>query len=343
MQIYSFPAISNNEAKVLVLGTMPGRESLKRNQYYGNNQNAFWKILFTIFEAPFSLDYDIRKELVLKNKVAVWDVLQTCEREGSLDSAIAQEVPNDIIAFLVAHPSIEHIFFNGQKAAHYFKKYVTVSEKYKLYTLPSTSQAHAGLTFEQKKEAWEIIQQVVTNKKGQTLFSTFKNMEAIAIRNAGLVLLSNFIEPLFERLQLQSDNQFTSADNQSKAVRYLQFLATGLSNTEESFLNLNKVLCGLPVTHSIPNDITISDDEKKLIYSLINAVISNWYSIKNSSVESFRDNWLIRNGLLQELEDRWELTVDKRVYDILINRCPFSFSIIKYPWMEKPLHVIWPY
>ena len=163
MQIYSFPSISNNKAKVLVLGTMPGMESLKRNQYYGHNRNAFWKIIFSIFEEPFSQDYEIRKEVVLKNTIAVWDVLQTCVRKGSLDSAIEQEVPNDFDAFLAVHPNIEHIFFNGQKAAHYFKKYVTVSEKYKLHILPSTSPAHAGLSFELKRAAWQVIQQVSSN------------------------------------------------------------------------------------------------------------------------------------------------------------------------------------
>lgn len=161
MQIYSFPSISNSKAKVLVLGTMPGIQSLKLNQYYGHNRNAFWKILFTVFEESFSLDYEIRKELVLKNNIAIWDVLQTCVREGSLDSAIEQEVPNDFNTFLAAHPNIEFIFFNGQKAAYYFKKYVAVSEKYKLHTLPSTSPAHAGLSFEQKKQAWQMIQQVL--------------------------------------------------------------------------------------------------------------------------------------------------------------------------------------
>jgi hypoxanthine-DNA glycosylase len=343
MQIYSFPAISNHDAKVLVLGTMPGVQSLKLNQYYGHNQNAFWKIMFTIFEEPFSQDYEIRKELVLQNTIAIWDVLQTCVREGSLDSAIEQEVPNDFNAFLAAHPNIEHIFFNGQKAAYYFKKYVAVSEKYKLHTLPSTSPAHAAQSVELKKEAWQIIQQVVTNTNRNILFSTIKNMETIAIKNAGLVLLNNYIEMLFDRLHLLSNKQFTSAENQSKATQYLQYLVTGLSHTEEMYLPLNKVLCGLPIRQSVPNDLTISEEEINLIKGLISAAISYWSVIGETSVDGFRGNWLVRDGSLRELEDRWELTVDKRAYDVLINQSPFSFSIIKYPWMEKPLYVTWPY
>lgn len=157
MILNSFPSISTPEAKVLVLGTMPGAESLRLNQYYGHNRNAFWKILFTLFDTPFSTAYEDRKMLLLKNNIAVWDVLQACIRKGSLDSAIEQEIPNDFNAFLEAHPNIEHIFFNGQKAAKYFRQYVTVPEKYTLSTLPSTSPANAGIPFEQKLSAWESI------------------------------------------------------------------------------------------------------------------------------------------------------------------------------------------
>ena len=181
---------------------------------------------------------------------------------------------------------------------------------------------------------------MTTNKNGQ-ITSTIQNREAIAIKNAGLVILNSYIEMLFERLQLTSNKQFTSAENQSKAVHYLQYLVTGFSNTEETYLPLNKVLCGLPLTQTVPTGITISVAEKGLIDGMIKAVISNWSSVGETTVDGFRGNWLVRDGLLQELEDRWELTVEKRAYDVLLNRLPFSFSIAKFPWMEKPLHVIW--
>ena len=168
-------------------------------------------------------------------------------------------------------------------------------------------------------------------------------MENTAIKNAGLVILNNYIEMLFERLHLTSNKQFTSAENQSKAVHYLQYMVTGLSNTEETILPLNKVLCGLLVTQTVPTGITISEEEELLIDGLIKAAISHWSSVGETSVNGFRGNWLVRDGLLQELEDRWELTVEKRVYDLLLDKSPFSFSIIKYPWMEKSLHVIWGY
>jgi hypoxanthine-DNA glycosylase len=159
MKNYSFPAISNPNANVLILGTMPSVQSLAFGQYYGNPRNAFWKILFSIFNVPFSTDYEKKKSFLLENNIALWDVLQACVRQGSLDSAIEQEVPNDFNSFLKAHPNITHIYFNGQKAAAYFKQYATVGNDYSLVTLPSTSPANAGKSFEAKLKEWSIIKQ----------------------------------------------------------------------------------------------------------------------------------------------------------------------------------------
>ena len=167
--------------------------------------------------------------------------------------------------------------------------------------------------------------------------------EGIPVRNAGIVILNNYIPMLFERLHFLEDRNFTNVENQKKAVQYLQYVVTGLTETEEAYLPLNKVLCGLSVTDSIPDTIEISETDKTIMQELLKAVISHWPEIGSTSIDGLRGNWLVRDGILVELTDKWELTVEKRAYDILINRSPFSFSIIKYPWMSKPLHVNWPY
>lgn len=154
---YSFKPISNKDATILILGTMPGEQSILLNQYYGHSRNNFWKLLFTIFEIPFSDDYENRTALILNNNIALWDVLQVCERKGSLDSAIKNEVANDFEYFLKNHPKINHIFFNGQKAASFFKKYVSLEKDYPTTILPSTSPANAGKTFEEKLSEWKKI------------------------------------------------------------------------------------------------------------------------------------------------------------------------------------------
>jgi hypoxanthine-DNA glycosylase len=159
MKKYSFPPISSPDATILILGTMPSVQSLAANQYYGNPRNAFWKIIFTLFNTPLSVDYEQRKNVLLKNRIALWDVLEVCIRPGSLDSAIEQELPNNFNSFLKTHPNITHIYFNGQKAAAYFKQYIKLKNEYHLVTLPSTSPANAGKSFDQKLKEWGVIQQ----------------------------------------------------------------------------------------------------------------------------------------------------------------------------------------
>ena len=162
------------------------------------------------------------------------------------------------------------------------------------------------------------------------------------VRNAGIVLCNNYIQILFERLGIMTDGGFNDTSAQLDAILYLQYVVTGLSSSEDSLLSLNKLLCGVAISQSAKDSITILESQKNLIEGLINAMIGYWPAIGSSSINGFRGNWLVRDGLLLEHEANWELTVDKRPYDLLIDKSPFSFSIIKYPWMPKPLHVNWP-
>jgi hypoxanthine-DNA glycosylase len=157
MKSFSFAPITSQDANVLILGTMPGTKSLELNQYYGHKQNNFWKFMFEILNEEFSNDYEKRKELLQKNKIALWDVLQFCDRVGSLDSAIKNEIANDFESFLETHPNIKTILFNGQKAAAFFKKYVHLKKEYQLITLPSSSPANASQSFQSKLEEWSVI------------------------------------------------------------------------------------------------------------------------------------------------------------------------------------------
>ncbi|MBW2937634.1 hypothetical protein KXJ69_05920 [Aureisphaera sp. CAU 1614] len=167
--------------------------------------------------------------------------------------------------------------------------------------------------------------------------------QTIAIRNAGLVLLNGYFPLLFQRLGLVDNNQFISKEDQFKGIHCLQYLATGLSNTEEYLLALNKIICGIPITHPVPEEVNITEADKELMNGLLDAAIAHWSAIGNTSIDGFRGNWLVRDGLLSEESNHWNLTVEKKAYDLLINSSPFSFSIIKFPWMKKPLEVNWPY
>jgi hypoxanthine-DNA glycosylase len=158
----SFPPIAAPDARVLVLGSMPGVASLAANQYYAHPRNAFWPIMATLFGFDAALDYPARTKALAASSIAVWDVLHSCRRQGSLDSAIEDDtlVANDLAGFLAGHPAIRHVFFNGAKADSCFRRHIKLAmpEREIAFTrLPSTSPAHAGRSFEQKLLAWRAV------------------------------------------------------------------------------------------------------------------------------------------------------------------------------------------
>lgn len=156
-RINSFPPVEKSNARILILGSMPGEASLAAHQYYAHPRNLFWRIMGELTGAGPELPYDQRMDILQAREIALWDVLQSCVREGSLDSAIQAEIPNNFAAFFQSHPRLTHVFFNGKKAQDSFQKHVDVPAHLSLTTLPSTSPAHAALSFEQKHQAWSKI------------------------------------------------------------------------------------------------------------------------------------------------------------------------------------------
>jgi TDG/mug DNA glycosylase family protein len=162
MKITGFPPIVNGNATILILGSMPGKMSLDHQQYYANPQNTFWFIMGHVCDARIELSYSERIIRLKKAGIALWDVLQGCERDSSLDSNIVSEteVCNDFESFLSTYESIGCIFFNGQKAAKVFQKHVWpalspgIHNRVSLVTLTSTSPANARLSKEQKLAHW---------------------------------------------------------------------------------------------------------------------------------------------------------------------------------------------
>lgn len=156
-----FEAASCEDARLLILGSMPGQASLEATQYYAFPRNAFWNIMGELFGAGPELDYPSRLQSLTAQGVAMWDVIGQCRRPGSLDSAIASDglVTNDFTRFFVHHPDISHVFFNGQTAANLFRKKVHpgLKREFIYHTLPSTSPAHAAKSYAQKLAAWSVV------------------------------------------------------------------------------------------------------------------------------------------------------------------------------------------
>lgn len=158
--LQSLAPVVNTDARVLILGSMPGAASLAQQQYYAHPRNAFWPIMASLYGFAADLPYAIRLQQLTAQGVALWDVLAHCERQGSLDSAIRNEQANDFDSFFTSHPHIHLIAFNGGKALQSFQKHVEphlVRPIPHLLALPSTSPAYAAMPFSQKLQLWQQI------------------------------------------------------------------------------------------------------------------------------------------------------------------------------------------
>lgn len=163
-QITGFLPLLGDAPRVLVLGSMPGEASLAQQQYYGHARNAFWPIMGELFDAGPEQPYAQRCEQLVVAGVAVWDVLATCCRVGSLDAAInlSSANTNDLASLLGACPDITHIYFNGRMAESIYRRRllpeIQTLHPWLIYAvLPSSSPAMAGLDFAAKLERWRCI------------------------------------------------------------------------------------------------------------------------------------------------------------------------------------------
>ena len=161
-RVQSFDPIADRNAEILILGSMPGRASLAAGRYYAHAQNVFWRIVSDLLEIDARAPYRSRVEALQSARIALWDVLQSCVREGSLDTMIEKEteVANDFAAFFRSHRRITRVFFNGAKAEASFRRHVLPDLERGpaiLVRLPSTSPANASLSYARKLGAWRAL------------------------------------------------------------------------------------------------------------------------------------------------------------------------------------------
>ena len=161
---FGFAPISAASARILILGSLPGQMSLQRGEYYAQPHNAFWRIMGALFDAGPNLPYAERARRLTAQDVAVWDVCASARRAGSLDASIASTsvVPNDFAGFYAAHPRIELIGLNGATAAALYERHVEQTlapprTRTRRVRLPSTSPAHASMSFDEKLVAWSAF------------------------------------------------------------------------------------------------------------------------------------------------------------------------------------------
>ena len=171
--IESFAPAAEKNARVLILGSIPGKASLEAGQYYAHPRNQFWPLMADLLGISPLPDYTGRIRMLLDAHIALWDVMKSCYRPGSLDTSIAKDsiVPNDFKNFLAEHTQITHVFFNGAAAEQAFRRLVLpqlVCKTLSLQRMPSTSPAHAALSYLQKRQSWEAIMHILKQTGGES-------------------------------------------------------------------------------------------------------------------------------------------------------------------------------
>jgi hypoxanthine-DNA glycosylase len=157
-RLKGLPPLFKKNPTILILGTFPGCESILQEQYYAHGTNSFWKLLFNVFEKPFSKpNYQERNDLVIENGLAVWDVLESCFREGSSDNKIIDPIPNDIPKFLQQNPSVRTIIITSVKTEQYLFHYFTQLKSFNHLRILSSSSGTKGYSFEEKLKDWKQI------------------------------------------------------------------------------------------------------------------------------------------------------------------------------------------
>ncbi len=193
-----------------------------------------------------------------------------------------------------------------------------------------------------KGEKEEAIPYFVAKKMEQPSTGELEAGEAIYVENAGLALLTPFMPRFFENLGLLDGQQFVSRESCHRAIHLLEFIASGVEQPYEFALPLNKLLCGLPLGQPTERLITLTTEEKAEAETLLQSVIEHWPALKNTSQEGLREAFLRRTGkLTRKPSGDWLLQVERKTLDVLLDRIPWGFSVVKMPWMKEMLWVEW--
>lgn len=156
MLAHPIPPVFNKVSKVLVLGSFPSVKSREEGFFYGHPQNRFWKVTARVFDEDIPLTVSSKREFLLRNHIALWDVIGSCDIEGSSDSSIRNVTVNDI-SIILNTADIRLICLNGKKAYQYYQKYMFPVIKREGICLPSTSPANAAWNIDSLLEAWSVI------------------------------------------------------------------------------------------------------------------------------------------------------------------------------------------
>jgi hypothetical protein len=165
--------------------------------------------------------------------------------------------------------------------------------------------------------------------------------ELLPVGNAGLVLVAPYMPRLFMMLGLSDERAFTSPQAAERAALLLQLMVTGEAAAPEPALVLNKLLCGIELALPVPRELAPTEAERSAVDGLLAAVIQHWKVLGTTSLAGLRETFLQRDGRLQHADEHWQLNIEPRPFDMLIDQLPWGYATIRHPWMKEVLHVEW--
>jgi hypoxanthine-DNA glycosylase len=162
---FGLDPVADDSARILILGSMPGEESLARCEYYGHPRNQFWRLVYSVFGEECDPSYRSRIAFIKQKCIALWDATESCDRQGSADARKRNVRPNNLRFFLSSHPGIKAVFFNGEMAYRLYKKYLLPGSGSAplCVVLPSTSPANARMSIESKLKEWRVVREHLEN------------------------------------------------------------------------------------------------------------------------------------------------------------------------------------
>ncbi|MBK7870268.1 MAG: hypothetical protein IPJ74_06050 [Saprospiraceae bacterium] len=277
------------------------------------------------------------------NLVNSWSkiLLQILSEETNIYNSLKKRLKNWITHIILRpeEPQVRTFFIEAVRELNIIPEFIYhVKRKQKSEILPS------GLSFETLiSELGGINEDVPKDNADMSDLDQDNDIEAITkegffVSNAGLVLLTPFLLEYFKACKIADDKELL---NKELAVHYLQYLVTGEKITPEYDLILNKLICNLPLDAPVPMEIDFQEEALEQADLLLHSVIRYWDALKNTSIEGLRESFLQRQGKLSRRDDGWLLQIEQQSYDMLLEHLPWSYSIIKLPWMQEMLWVEW--
>ncbi|HFA48325.1 MAG TPA: hypothetical protein ENJ95_04820 [Bacteroidetes bacterium] len=218
----------------------------------------------------------------------------------------------------------------------------TTKENFYLKTIAGHIDSNIGF-YKKNKETKETRDAgFFKNKKENTNKDNGpKEEKEIYADHAGIVLLHPFLGRFFDNIELLENKVFKNEKSAETAVHLLYFLATGNTCPEEHELPVFKMMCNWPLKKPIAKEVLLPENYTAKSEALLRAAIGHWDKLKNTSIDGLREGFLQRKGKLEQQPEHWNLTVEHKTIDILMNSLPWSISIVKLPWMKKMLRVNW--